>query len=281
MLQQQSQKLLHQSQILLHQINNLVTVDQLTYKNLFYLQAKCVDVQSRSLQKHILSLRQSKGIKIMKTDTQLQNDVMAELKWDPSVNAADIGVEVKDGVVTLSGHVDKFTEKWAAERAAQKVTGVKALAVELDVSLPGASNRSDADIARTAENVLEWTTSWPTDHVVVMVEKGWITLSGELDYEYQRQIASSAVRHLMGVTGVSNQIVIKSRLTSSSVKSEIEAALKRRALTDAQEIMVTVNGSKVTLTGVVQSWSEHDMVSDSVWNTPGVTDVSNNISVAY
>ena len=217
----------------------------------------------------------------MKTDTQLQNDVMAELKWDPSVNATEIGVEVKNGVVTLSGHVDKYTQKWAAEKAAQKVTGVKALAVELDVNLPGSSNRSDTDIARTAENVLEWTTNWPKDHVKVMVEKGWITLSGLVDYEYQRQIASSAVRHLMGVTGVSNQITIKSTLTSASVKTDIEAALKRHALTDAQEIMVTVNGGKVTLTGVVHSWSERDMVSDSVWNTPGVTDVNDNISVAY
>jgi osmotically-inducible protein OsmY len=217
----------------------------------------------------------------MKTDTQLQSDVMAELKWDPSFNATAIGVEVKNGVVTLSGHVDKYSEKWAAERAAQKVTGVKALAVELDVALPGSSNRSDADIARTAETVLEWTTNWPKDHVKVLVEKGWVTLSGKVDYEYQRQIASSSVRHLMGVTGVSNQVTIKSKLTSSTVKSDIEAALKRRALTDAQEIMVTVNGGKVTLTGVVHSWSERDMVSDSVWNTPGVTDVNDNISVAY
>lgn len=222
-----------------------------------------------------------KGIEIMKTDTQLQSDVLAELKWDPSFNAAEIGVEVSNGVVTLSGHVDKYAEKWAAERAAQKVTGVKALAIELDVTLPGASNRSDADIARTAENVLEWTTNWPKDHVKVMVEKGWVTLSGELDYEYQRQLASSSVRHLMGVTGVSNQLTIKSILTSSTVKSDIEAALKRRALTDAQEIMITVNGGEVTLTGVVHSWSERDMVSDSVWNTPGVTDVNDNISVAY
>ncbi len=240
-----------------------------------------VSVQLRLPPKRILNFRQPIGIEIMKTDTQLQSDVMAELKWDPSFNAAEIGVEVKNGVVTLSGHVDKYAEKWAAERAAQKVTGVKALAIELDVALPGASNRSDGDIARTAENVLEWTTNWPKDLVKVMVEKGWVTLSGELDYEYQRQLASSSVRHLMGVTGVSNQVTIKSKLTSSTVKSDIEAALKRRALTDAQEIMVTVNGSKVTLTGVVHSWSERDMVSDSVWNTPGVTDVNDNISVAY
>lgn len=216
----------------------------------------------------------------MKTDTQLQSDVMAELKWDPSINANRIGVEVSGGVVTLSGHVDRFSEKWAAERAVQKVTGVKALAVELDVNLPGASNRTDTDIARTAENVLQWTTNWPKDHVKVLVEKGWVTLSGQLDHEYQRQIASSAVRHLMGVTGVSNQTTLKLNVTSSSVKADIVAALKRRALTDADEVMVTVNGGKVTLTGVVQSWSEHDMVSDSVWNTPGVTDVNDNISVA-
>ena len=217
----------------------------------------------------------------MKTDTQLQSDVMAELKWDPSFNAAEIGVEVKNGVVTLSGHVDKYAEKWAAERAAQKVAGVKALAIDLDVALPGSSNRSDADIARTAENVLEWTTNWPKDHVKVMVEKGWVTISGMVDYEYQRQLASSAVRHLMGVTGVSNQVTIKSKLTSSTVKADIEAALKRRAITDADEIMVTVNHSEVTLTGVVHSWSERDMVNDTVWNTPGVTDVNDNISVAY
>lgn len=217
----------------------------------------------------------------MKTDTQLQSDVMAELKWDPSFNAAEIGVEVKNGVVTLSGHVDKYAEKWAAERAAQKVAGVKALAIDLNVSLPGNSNRSDADIARTAENVLEWTTNWPADHVKVMVENGWVTLTGEVDYEYQRKLASSAVRHLMGVIGVSNQVTIKSKITSSTVQSDIKEALKRRALTDAQEIMVTVNGSEVTLTGVVHSWSERDMVNDTVWNTPGVTDVNDNISVAY
>ena len=161
------------------------------------------------------------------------------------------------------------------------MAGVKALAVELDVTLPGSSNRSDADIARTAENVLEWTTNWPKDHVKVMVENGWVTLSGEVDYEYQRQLASSSVRHLMGVMGVSNQVTIKSKLTATTVKTDIEAALKRRALTDAQEIMVTVNGGKVTLTGVVHSWSERDMVSDTVWNTQGVTTINDNISVAY
>jgi osmotically-inducible protein OsmY len=217
----------------------------------------------------------------MKTDTQLQNDVMAELKWNTSINATKVGVEVDKGVVTLSGHVDNYGQKWSAERAAQKVSGVKALAVEIKVVLPGSDNRSDTEIARTAENVLEWTTNWPKNHVKVMVEDGWITLTGELDYEYQRKMATTAVHRLMGVNGVSNQISIKPFLFSSNVKSEIQAALKRRALTDAEEIIVTVNGGNVNLSGVVHSWSERDMVSDSVWNTPGVTSVIDNISVAY
>jgi osmotically-inducible protein OsmY len=217
----------------------------------------------------------------MKTDTQLKNDVTAELKWDNSVNANQIGVEVKDGIVTLSGHVDHYSEKWAAERAVQKVLGVKALAIELDVKLPGSSNRDDSDIALTAKNVLEWTTNWPKDQVKVMVEKGWITLSGQLDYDYQRQLALSSVRNLMGVKGVSNKITLKPFISTSTVKSVIDAALKRRALTDAQEIVVTVDGGKVNLSGVVHSWSEREMVCDSVWNTPGVTEVSDNITVAY
>lgn len=217
----------------------------------------------------------------MKTDNQLQQDVMAELNWDSSIDSAKIGVEVSNGVVTLSGHVDKYADKWAAEHAAQKVCGVKALAVAIDVDLPGASVRSDADIALTAENVLEWTTDWPKDHVKVMVENGWITLSGQVSLDYERQLAAGAVKHLMGVTGVSNQITIKPKVSTNEVKTEIEAALKRRALIDASNIAVTVHGGKVTLTGVVHSWSERDMVSDSVWNTQGVSSVDDFISVAY
>lgn len=217
----------------------------------------------------------------MKTDAQLQSDVMAELKWDASVNAARVGVEVNNGIVTLSGHVDNFGAKWSAEKAAQKVCGVKALAVEIDVELPGSSIRNDTDIAQTALNVLEWTTDWPKNPLKVMVEDGWITLTGEVNYEFQKEMAMTAVRHLMGVKGVSNQVTIKHMPIPASIKSDIEAALKRRALTDAQEIMVSVDGRQVTLTGVVQSWSERDMVSDSVWNTEGVTSVNDNISVAY
>ena len=217
----------------------------------------------------------------MKTDAQIQQDVIAELKWEPAINAAQIGVEVKEGIVTLAGHVGTFGEKWDAERAAQRVLGVKALAVEVDVKLSGLSKRTDADIARAAENVLEWSTYVSKDRVKVMVETGWITLTGDVDWEYQRQAAEGAVRYLMGVTGVSNQIAIKAIASSIAVKSDIEAALKRRAITDAQDILVAVNGADVTLTGTIQNWSERDLARNSAWGTPGVRNVIDKMTVEY
>ena len=138
----------------------------------------------------------------MKTDQQLKQDVIAELAWEPAVNASQIGVEVKDGIVTLAGHVGSFTEKWQAEQAAQRVCGVKGLAVEMDVNLPGISNRTDADIARSVENTLQWQSYLPKGGVNVMVENGWVTLSGEVDWNYQRLRAADAVRNLLGVRGL-------------------------------------------------------------------------------
>jgi osmotically-inducible protein OsmY len=217
----------------------------------------------------------------MKTDAQLQQDVIAELNWEPSVNAAQIGVEVKDGIVTLAGHVNSYAEKFDAERAAQRVSGVKALAIEMDVTLAGSSKRNDADIARSAENVLEWMTYLPKDSVKVKVEGGWITLTGELGWEYQRQAATSAVRYLMGVTGVSDQITIKPKVSLVAVKSDIEAALKRRAQSDAQEISVKVHGADVTLSGIAHSWVERDLARHAAWGTPGVRKVVDKMTVAY
>ncbi len=216
----------------------------------------------------------------MKTDTQIQRDVLAELKWEPSVNAAQIGVEVKDGIVTLAGKVNSFSEKWNAERAARRVCGVKALAIEMDVSLPGSSQRSDADIAHSAVNVLAWMTYLPEDAVEVVAEKGWITLSGEVDWDYQKQAAMGAVRHLMGVTGVSNQIIIKPRVLLSAVKSEIESALKRLAHIDSAQILVDISGTEVTLTGTAHSLSERDSARHAAWGTPGVRNVVDHIVVA-
>jgi osmotically-inducible protein OsmY len=216
----------------------------------------------------------------MKTDAQLKQDIIAELAWEPSVNASKIGVEVEGGIVTLAGHVDTYTEKVHAERATQRVSGVKALAVEMDVKLPGSNQRTDADIARTAQNVLEWSSYLPSS-VKVKAEKGWITLSGEVEWDYQRQGASDAIRHLMGVTGVSDEISIKPRATISTVKSDIEAALKRHAQAEAQQITVEVRGSDVTLGGSVETWSERQLAATSAWATPGVRNVVDNITIAY
>jgi osmotically-inducible protein OsmY len=217
----------------------------------------------------------------MKTDAELKQDVTAELGWEPSVNAAQIGVEVKDGIVTLAGHVGSYAEKLGAERSARRVSGVKALAIEMNVNLPGSSKRNDADIARSATNVLEWTSFLPKDSIKVMVEGGWITLTGEVDWDYQRKSATNAVRDLLGVAGVSDQILIKAKVSSSVVKSDIEAALKRRAKFDAQHISVEVRGAEVILTGIVHSWSERELAANSAWSAPGVRNVQDNITVTY
>jgi len=217
----------------------------------------------------------------MKTDKQLKNDILAELRWEPSVNAEQIGVEVKDGVVTLAGHVDSFVEKWAAEKSAKKVSGVRALAVEMDVKLPSLSQRNDADIARSADSALEWTTYLPRNSIKIQVEGGWVTLDGDVEWEYQRRAALSAVRNLMGVKGINNNIVIKSKVTANGVKADIIDALKRRAITDSQKIVVDVHGADVTLSGTVDNWAERDLARHSAWSTAGVQNVQNNIIVAY
>ena len=217
----------------------------------------------------------------MKTDSQLQQDISAELKWEPSIHAARTGVEVKDGVVTLAGQVDSYSEKWNAERAAQRVAGVKAMTTELKVHLTGLSKRTDADVAEAVENVLEWTSSLPAGAIKVMVEGGWVTLSGDVDWQYQRQAATDSVRYLMGVTGVSDQISIKPSVTATAVKSDIEAALKRTSIADAKKISVAVHGSDVTLSGTVQSWDERDTATNSAWGTPGVRNVVDMMTLAY
>jgi osmotically-inducible protein OsmY len=218
----------------------------------------------------------------MKSDSQLQQDVMAELKWEPSVTGTDIGVEVKNGIVTLAGHVGNFAEKWNAERAAQRVSGVKAVAVEMDVKLTGLGKRTDGEIAQSAEHTLQWQVYLPTkDAVKIMVEDGWITLSGKVDWDYQRTSAANAVRYLAGVTGVSNDITIMPAVSSTAIKSDIEAALKRRATTDAHKISVAVSGTDVTLTGDVHTWAERDLARQAAWSTSGVKNVIDNMAITY
>ncbi|MBW8831194.1 MAG: BON domain-containing protein [Burkholderiales bacterium] len=216
-----------------------------------------------------------------KSDSQLQHDVLEELKWEPSVHATEIGVEVKDGVVTLSGEVHNFAEKWHAERAAQRVCGVNALAIDMKLKAPGLGGRTDADIARSAEQVLEWSTSVPEGTIKVMVENGFITLRGSVGWQYQRLAAAASVRFLMGVTGVSNLITIKPHISMSAVKDDIEVALKRTASADAKKIHVSVNGSDITLTGKVQSWAERETAVASAWRTPGVLHVHDKMSLEF
>lgn len=214
----------------------------------------------------------------MKTDLQLQQDVMAELQFEPTVNATHIGVIVDHSVVTLSGHVGSYSEKWDAERAAQRVAGVKALAVEISVSLPSLSERTDADIARAAENTLEWLSFLPQNAAHVLVEKGWITLTGQVNWGYQRLGATTAVRFLMGVRGVSNQMTIKPAISSSTIQIDIESALKRRAIADAHKVVIAVHGDEVTLTGTVHNWSDRALILHAAWQTSGVRSVINKLT---
>ena len=217
----------------------------------------------------------------MKTDSELQKDVMAELAWEPSIHATQIGVEVKDGVVTLEGNVATYTEKWNAELAAQRVAGVKALAIELKVKLIESGVRTDSDIATSARNVLQWTSAVQSDAVKITVEKGWITLTGQVDWKFQKEAAADAVRFLSGVVGVSDQITIAPSVKAAVVKADIEAAIKRAATEDAKHITVGVSGSDVTLSGSIQSWAERDLATQSAWNSPGVTKVIDKMTLSY
>lgn len=215
-------------------------------------------------------------------DSDVQRSVQDELSWEPGVSdSSKIGVGVKDGVVTLTGTVNSFFEKWAAERAAKRVFGVKALAAQLKVMPFGSLKRTDTDIAKAVENALNWDVAVPNDRIKVTVEDGWVTLEGNVDWQYQRQSAEDDVQNLSGVKGVSNNIVLKPTVSPANIKSQIEDALKRNAILDAQNIRVQADGSKVTLTGSTSSWTEREEAEDAAWAAPGVTDVNNLITVSY
>jgi osmotically-inducible protein OsmY len=216
-----------------------------------------------------------------RTDEQIQKDVLAELKWDARVQSTEIGVAVKDGVVTLTGWIDSYPKRWAAEEAAHRVRGVKAVANDIEVKLSSSSERTDADIAAAAVRALESDSLVSIDDLDVTVSKGWITLRGSVEWQFEKEDADRVVRRLTGVRGVTNLITVKPRVKPSELKQKIEQALVRSAETDAQRITVEMDGSKVILKGTVRSWPERKWAERAAWSAPGVTSVDNRITISY
>jgi osmotically-inducible protein OsmY len=214
-----------------------------------------------------------------KTDEQIRLDVKSEMKWNPSLTCDQVSVTVKDGIATLRGTVPHYMEKNTAEESAQKVGGVRAVANELEVKLLGSNEKSDQDIAEAALNALKWNYQVP-EGVKVSVTKGWVTLKGEAEWDFERNAARNVVSPLMGVCGVSNEITIKTKVQPLDIKSRIEDALKRSAESEGRKIEVTVDGSRVTLSGNVHSFSEVEDARMAAWYAPGVTSVENNLKLA-
>ncbi len=218
----------------------------------------------------------------MKTDMQLQRDVIEELAWQPNVREAEIAVGARNGVITLSGFVDSYAQKYAAARAVEAVRGVRAVADDLKVRLPQAFVRSDTDVAHAAVSALKWDVEVPDVRIKVLVDDGWISLDGAVDWQFQRTAAENAVRHLAGVKGVINRITVQQpKVSAYEVNQRIEDALKRSAAIDADKITIEARDGRVVLRGTVRSWAEREDAERAAWAAPGVTEVDDELAVAF
>src|SRR5271165_806915 len=215
------------------------------------------------------------------SDTAIQRDVQNELEWEASLDNRNIGVNVKDGVVTLLGSVEHYSDRYTAEEVAKRVAGVRAIANEIEVKMPKPGERNDIDIANAAANALKWNVSLGSSDVKVVVKHGWITLSGQVAHGYQKTVAESLVRYLMGVIGVTNEITVKPSAKMIDVKQKIEEAFQRQARLDAKDIEIKLEDNKVTLQGFVHSWREKDDAARAAWSAPGVAKVENHLQVHY
>lgn len=215
----------------------------------------------------------------MKTDEKIQQDVIEQIKWNPQLNASEIGVAVKNGVVTLSGQVDTYQKKLLAEKEVRKVSGVKAIAEDIHVGLSATNKKTDTEIAEAVVNALKWHTSIPHENIQVKVEDGFVTLEGEVEWEFQRESAKNAVVSLAGVRSVINTIKLKGKVTPDDLKQKIKAAFHRSATIDAGKIEIEVVGAKAILKGKVRSFAEREDAESTAWSAPGILDVENKLEL--